>query len=334
MVLVLNKGSGLSDLLSLLQGAWETKVLSLAVELELFTRISRGAVSAEMVSQESGMDVRLIGMVIKACEALGLVVKGNGGVKNSPLSERFLVKGSDYYLGDFIGLVGENYYDMWRSLKDVVVTGKPIRDDVVVRLSDPKYAGIYARAMDGISRFSAERLAESVNMRGRKDLLEIGGGLGAYSIAMLEKNPHMRAVVFDSPFCCELLNSEIRSRGIKRLSAQEGDFERGNIPSGHDAIMLTYVLHSIPPERCEALLRRVYERIPEGGVIIVNEFLLEDNGMSPAFSALMAFNIFMLSNGGSLYKRSEFETWLNDVGFKNVKVIKTSPVILSLTAEK
>ena len=163
-------------------------------------------------------------------------------------------------------------------------------------------------------------------------MLEIGGGLGTYSIEM-GKRKGIRAVVFDSPFCCEFADKNISSSGAKGITTEGGDFEKGEIPRGHDTIMLTYVLHTIAPHKCEALLRKVHEALPAGGKVIVNEFLLERDS-SPVFSTLFAFNAFMLSNGGMLHTREDITGWLESVGFSRIKVIRTSPVLISVIGEK
>ncbi len=323
----------LTGMMSLCQGAWETKVLYVALEAELFTKISRGANTVYKVSQESGIDVRLLKMLTNACKAVGLL-SGKGEVlKNSPRAERFLVKGRESYIGDFMVLVGEEYYDVWRGLKEVVVTGRPVRDDRMVRLSKPRYAEAYIRAMQEISHGAAVNLAEGLKLSG-KSLLEVGGGSGIYSIMLTRKNPGLKATVFDSPFSCDFANNNIKDMGAKSVATQPGDFEKGSLPEGHDIIMLTYVLQGLSPDRCEALLKGVYEALPKGGTVVVNEFLLEEGGTSPVFSSLFALNAFMLSNGGSLHTLDEISGWLSNVGFEGVKVIKTSNFIISLTASK
>ena len=320
--------------LSLCQGAWETKLLSVALELELFSRISRGADDVEKISKESGIDIRLLQMMVNSFKALGLIQEKAGRLRNSAEAERYLVQDSGEYVGDFAIIIGRDYYDIWKSFKEVMITGKPVRDDRVVRLSDPRYAEVHMKAVSDISKQPARELAERSGLSGKKSLLEIGGGLGTYSIALKRKNPSLKAVVFDSPFCCEFAERNISSLGIKGITTQGGDYEKGELPSGHDVVMLTHVLQSIEPQKCEALLRKVHEALPSGGVAIVNEFLLEKGGSSPLFSTLFAFNAFMLSNGGSLHTVEDIRGWMENVGFRNVKAIKTSPVIISLVAER
>ena len=329
----MEKESGLTNMLSVCQGAWETKLLSVALELELFTRISRGADTVESVSQESGIDVRLLQMMVNACRAIGLVRGKGGKLRNSPDAELFLVREKSGYIGDFVVMVGRDYYDIWRSFKEVMVTGKPVRDDQMVRLSNPRYAEAYIKAMDGISREPARVLAGELDLSKGKSMLEIGGGMGAYSAEMVKRSS-IKATIFDSPFCCEFAERGIRSAGIKNVSTQGGDFEKGTIPKGHDIIMLTHVLQSIAPQKCEALLRKVHDSLPSGGVVVVNEFLLEGDGILPVFSSLFTLNAFMLSNGGMLHSRDELSEWLTNAGFSEIKPIKTSPIIISLRAVK
>lgn len=320
--------------LSLCQGAWETKLLSVALELELFTRISKGATDVEKISKESGIDIKLLQMMVNSFRAIGLIQEKAGKFSNSPEAERYLVKSSGEYMGDFAIIIGRDYYDIWKSFKEVMITGKPVRDDRVVRLSDPRYAEVHMKAMSDLSKQPAKALANQAGLAGKKSLLEVGGGLGTYSIAMKRKNPSLKAVIFDSPFCCDFAERNISSQGMKGITTQGGDHEKGTIPSGHDVIMLTHVLQSIKPQKCEALLRKVHDSLPKGGVVIVNEFLLEKEGSSPLFSTLFAFNAFMLSDGGSLHSMEEIKGWMENVGFRSVKAIKTSPVIISLIAER
>ncbi|MCK4714781.1 MAG: hypothetical protein KAT35_04345, partial [Candidatus Aenigmarchaeota archaeon] len=228
--------TGLLGFLSICQGAWATKLVSVALELEIFTRISKGADTVDKISEESGIDVRMLHMITNACRSLGLVTGSGGVIRNSPLAKRFLVRGSREYLGNFTSLIGENYYEVWRGLKNVVLTGNPVRDDRVVRLSDPKYAEAYIRSMHDISAGAAERLAGSLNLAGRKSLLEMNGGLGAYSLALTKKNSGLKATIFDSPFSCDIAEREIKSGSV---TTQSGDMEKSSVPSGHDIIMLT-----------------------------------------------------------------------------------------------
>ncbi len=331
----MTKGPGLSGILSVCQGALGTKVLSVCLELEVFTRISRGAASVEAISQESGVSLPVLGMLINACKSLGLVTEKAGNLKNSSAAEAYLVKGKPGYAGDFMILLGEEYYDIWRGFREVVMTGKPVRDDRMARLSNPRYADIYIRAMHGISVHHAEEVAELLKLTGRNSLLDVGGGVGTYSISIGKKNPGLKVVIFDSPFSCEAAEKYLEASKLKNVTAKGGDYVMGNIPTGSDVIMLTNVLSTMPPAKGEALCRKVFDALPKGGMIVVNEFRLDKGGASPAFSSLFALNAFMLSNGGSLYTHDQMSEWLVSLGFSNVKLLKTSSEFLvSLVADK
>jgi hypothetical protein len=331
----LGKSTGLSGILSVCQGALGTKVLSVCLELEVFTRISKGTANAESISQESGVNLQVLKMLLNACKSLGLVTEKTGSLKNSPAAEAYLVKGKEGYAGDFMVLLGEEYYNIWRGFREVVMTGKPVRDDRMARLSNPRYADIYIKAMHGISKPHSEEVARLLKPSGRKAVLDVGGGSGTYSISIAKQHPDLKVVIFDSPFSCEAAEKYITSSGTKNVTTQGGDFVMGGIPSGSDIIMLTNVLSTLPPARGEALCRKVFDALPKGGMIVVNEFRLDNGGASPAFSSLFALNAFMLSNGGSLYTYEQMSEWLISLGFSNVKLLKTSSEFLvSIVADK
>jgi ubiquinone/menaquinone biosynthesis C-methylase UbiE len=331
----LERNSGLSGLISVVQGAFATKVLVVALEIELFTRVSKGAETVDRVSQECGINVELLRMLTNACKAIGILQGRGDALKNSPAAETFLVKGKEGYVGDFMEMVGEQYYDIWRSFKDVMIIGKPVRDDRVVRLSDPKYAETHIRSMHGISLGHARDLASGLGLSGKKSMLEIGGGRGTYSVALTKANPRLKATVFDSPFSCDIAEKYIKEEKSKSVTTQGGDYVMDSIPKGHDVIMLTHVMQTLSPEKCEALMRKVYDSLERGGSVIVNEFRLDKEATSPVFSALFALNAFMLSNGGKIYTQAQISEWLSNVGFQGVKLFKaSSEFIVSLTGTK
>ena len=327
--------SGLSFILNILQGSWETKTISVAVDIGIFTKVAAGADSVEKLSQETGIDQRVLGLLVNACGSLGLLKVKGSTVRNSSAAAEFLVAGKEGYLGDFVTLVGTDYYDAWRGFKDVVVTGKPIRDDRIVKLSNPRYAELHLKAMQGMTRKHAEELAGVLGLSGKKNVLDVGGGHGMYSVAIGKKNPGIRVTIFDSPFSCDMVKKYLDEQKARNVDTMGGDFILGSIPEGSDVIMLSHVLHTMDPPGCEALLRKVFDALPKGGVVVVNEFRLDNGGASPRFSSLFALNVFMLSNGGALYTDTQISEWITNVGFRGAKLLKTScEFLVSLAATK
>jgi 3-hydroxy-5-methyl-1-naphthoate 3-O-methyltransferase len=323
----------MSQILSISVGAWETKVLSECIDIGLFTKISEGHDSVDKISQETGIDVNVLGMLVKACGTMGLIDATRPKLVLKKPAGDLLVKGKEGYLGDFIMMLGGEYYDVWRSFKDVVMTGKPVRDDRMARMSNPRHGELHLRAMAGLTAGHASEVADRIRLAGKKSLLEIGGGIGTYSSMIAGKNPGISVTVFDSPFACDAARRAISSTGAKNVDTKAGDYFMEPIPKGSDAIMLSYVLHNHPPMKCESLLGKIYDALPAGGVIIVNEFRTGKN--APGFCALMELNAFMMSDGGSLYNPDKISEWLSNVGFHEVKLLKTSSEFLvSVSAVK
>lgn len=82
---------------------------------------------------------------------------------------------------------------------------------------DPGYAARFTRKLYEIHRSLADQLAEMLELRGVKSLLDLGGGSGVVSFALLRKQPDMTSVVVDVESVCQA------GRGIaSRISLRGG----------------------------------------------------------------------------------------------------------------
>jgi len=76
-----------------------TRVLSTAVDLEIFTHISQGKKTAQELSQATGTNTRGLEMVLDTLCSMGYLYKKNGAYELTPQSRFFLVKGKKMYYG-------------------------------------------------------------------------------------------------------------------------------------------------------------------------------------------------------------------------------------------
>jgi tRNA1(Val) A37 N6-methylase TrmN6 len=66
-------------------------------------------------------------------------------------------------------------------------------------IGDPEEADAFTRAQHAGSMGPAVMLARTFDLAGAKRLLDVGGGSGAFSIALCQRNPELRATVLDFP---------------------------------------------------------------------------------------------------------------------------------------
>jgi hypothetical protein len=82
------------------------------------------------------------------------------------------------------------------------------------------------------------------------------------------------------------------------------DFEKGEIPEGHDLIVISRVLMGMAPERAGALVRRAAAALLEGGALALHDF---DAGTR--VGALLSLDM-LLNTGGAVHARAQIEDWL------------------------
>jgi hypothetical protein len=80
------------------------------------------------------------------------------------------------------------------------------------------------------------------------------------------------------------------------------------------------ILHDWNEAKNRALLRRSYEALPSGGVVVISELLVNDDKTGPAPAALMSLNMLIETEGRN-YTPAEYTQWLEDAGFHVVETV-------------
>jgi len=134
---------------------------------------------------------------------------------------------------------------------------------------DPSYVARFTRKLYEIHGPLAEQLANMLDLRGVKSLLDLGGGSGVVSFALLRKQHDLTSVVVDVENVCQA-GREIASENKleKRITYLAADFLQDDLPTGFDMVMLCDV-----GSFSEILFRRIYDVLNlKGHLVIVDKF--------------------------------------------------------------
>jgi hypothetical protein len=154
-------------------------------------------------------------------------------------------------------------------------------------------------------------------------LLDVGGGSGIYSIACLQQNPNLRAIVWDRPEVLKVAAELAESHGVaKRLECRSGDMFRDPVPAGVDVILLSNVLHDWDAPECRTLVKRCADGLSRGGRLLIHDVFLNDALDGPLPIALYSAALFTLTEGRA-YSALEYRTWLTEVGLAAKAIIPT-----------
>ena len=296
-------------------GFWKSRALCAACELNLFTRLAEGPMTATALAAALAVPGRSLAMLLDANAALGFLKKRGEKYANAPVAQAFLVKGREGYLGDSVLHMAGALYARWGLLTEAVRRGKPARD-LSAPPPRPETARDFTMAMHGISTFVGRELARRLDLRRYHRLLDIGGGSGVLSAKLAERFPNLEATILDMPEVCRVAAKLCRlSPAAARLKTLPQSYTE-KLPRGHDVALLSQILHAESGAACLALLKRVREALGRPGLIIVIEFALEKDKTRPVFPALFALNMLLNTHEGAAFSKEEILRWLRDAGFK------------------
>lgn len=315
------------DIMEAIYGFRKARIILTAFELDIFTLLNDGALTAAEVAARSGADPRAADRLMNALCAVGLLVKVDGRFCNSAVAAKHLVKGA----AGFMGGIGHslNLWDTWSTLTDAVRKGGTVAgSDPADR--DNSWLKSFIAAMHQRAASQAPVVAELIGMSGVTRCIDIGGGSGAFSIAMARAVENLHATIFDLPDVIAMARSYVAESGLAEMFGFiEGDFNIDGFGSGYDLAFLSAIIHMNSVDRNVGLINKTAASLVRGGRIVIQDFIMNDDRTEPAAGVFFALNMLVGTEAGDTYTSSEVSSWLKGAGFTGIE-IKATPFDTSL----
>ena len=308
------------ELAEAIRGYMPSRVLLTAIELDLFTALSRARAAsspatAAALAASLRTDPRATATLLDALVALGLLSKTSGAYANAPTAERFLVAGAK----DDASTALKHHLSLWQtwsSLTEVVRTGLPAERPEMAARGD-SWTTPFIAAMHQNAALRAPLVVQAVGAEGVRRMIDIGGGSGAYAIAFAQASASLEAEVFDLATVVPIASGHVAAAGLAgRVHTRVGDLRRDPFGSGFDLALLSAICHMLGPEENRDLLRRAFACLVPGGRLAIQDHLMEADKTSPRAGALFAVNMLVGTAHGSTYSQAEYADWLTEAGFE------------------
>jgi hypothetical protein len=291
-----------------LRGALVTRALGLAADLRLAQALAAGPRRHEELARERNADADALYRVLRALASDGIFEETEPGVfRNTPASELLTRDGWE----DFAHLFGDSWL---QAVAELDASGEPSFPRVhgselwgwLAAHPDERAAFDRAMAQGWPSRL--DRL-ESVGWRGDELVVDVGGGNGSLLVALLERHPRMRGIVFDLP---ETVRDE-RALG-DRCKFVEGSFFESVAPG--DAHLLSTILHDWDERSARRILETV--RAAAGERLVVLDSVIEP-GNAPDSSKWLDLLMLALA-GGRERTANQWRGLLSEAGWRPTRI--------------
>lgn len=315
-----------AHIIELASAFYGSSTLFTASDLGVFAKLAElGSADAAAVAEAINADKRATELLLNGCVAVGLLQKEGQEFRNTAESAAFLVPGQQ---GDLSKAIRYNrdVYEAWGKLSGFVLTGKPVERPEIHLGDDPQRTRTFVLSMYGRAMGMGRAVVPLLKLAGRKKMLDIGGGPGAYSTLIAQANPELHSTVLDLPAVVAVAAELIQQAGMSgRIKTLPGDYHAVEFPGGNDVVIIFGVLHQESPDSIRDILRRAYAALDKDGAIFIMDMMTDASHTLPPFSALFGLNMALTTKNGWVFSDAEIKQWLEEAGFSNFSVRPLPP---------
>ena len=313
-------------------GFWASKALLSAVELALFTHLSKGPQTGPQLEAALGLHPRSTYDFLDTLLALGLLERNGTGQSaeymNTPSTALFLVKTSPQYIGGILEMANARLYRFWADLTPALKTGLPQNEMKTTGKSmfealyaDPARLEQFMDAMGGISMGNFMAFAEKFDFSGYNTLTDIGGATGQLSSIVAAQHAHMRCRTCDLAAVQPIAERRVREQNLDgRVTAEAIDFFADEFPPS-DIITMGMILHDWNLADKKMLIGKAYRALSAGGALVAIENIIDDERRQNAFGLMMSLNMLIEFGEAFDFTGAQFTEWCKEAGFSRCEII-------------
>ena len=315
--------------------AWRGATVLAACELGVFDRIAAGKVSAQEIAADAGADEIAMRRLLDALVALGHLTRKADKYGLTPPAATYLVKSSELYMDGAVAIARRNV-ELWSHLGEVVKAGRhpsrPPQDEVT------QFFSTLVRAIFPLGFMGSKSAVAALDKKARgriSAILDVAAGAAAWSIPFAQAIPKARVTVADFPGVTNVAREYTTRFGVAdRYNYLEGNLRETDFGRERfDLVILGHIIHGEGRDYGRKLIERSYAALKDKGLLLIAEFIPNDERTGPELPMLFGLNMLMAGPESDVFTMREYREWLKAAGFRRVKTIRSpnqpSPMILA-----
>lgn len=302
----------------------QTRAILAATQLGIFDALEPRPQTAVDIASRCGTDERATATLLDALVSLGYLRVREMHYSLTPVTRKWLLKDSPKSLRD---IVLHRFLD-WEyltHLEDFIRTGRAMEIHATMT---PERWGVYQRGMRAIAGIAADEMARKVPVpAGARDMLDIGGSHGFYSVVICRRHPDLRATVLDLPEALKHAAPLLAKEGMgDRVVLRAGNSLTDDLGTdAYDLVLLAQVAHHFTASQNRDLARKIARALRPGGYYVIHEAIsprrTKKGGLGP-FISLFDLYFALTSQSGS-WSFEEMADWQRAAGLDPRKPIRS-----------
>jgi hypothetical protein len=334
----MNPGEVQRQLGEIISGSWKSQAVYAAAKLEIADSLASGPQSVAQLASATGAHGPSLYRLLRALASIGIFAEqADGRFANTPLAEplRRDVPGSQWAMAV---MMGEEHYHTWGDLIFTLETGETAFNRIYGMpifefLAENEEKGkIFDEAMTSVHGRETSAVLDAYDFSGIGTLADIGGGNGSTLIAILQRHPQMRGILFDLPAVVERAREHIAAAGVAdRCQLVAGSFFE-SVPPGADAYFMRHIIHDWNDEQCGTILRNCHTAMRDSDRLLVVEGVIPP-GNEPFFGKWLDLTM-MLIPGGKERTAAEYQQLYQQAGFSLTSITPSAAEVSVVEGRK
>jgi SAM-dependent methyltransferase len=315
------------DLLDLMDGYLTSAAFNAALELGLFWRLAEGSLELREIAEAFEIPAFRCRYWLELLLGVGLIMEDRDRYALTEIARETIVGAFSQETWSFLAREAR---DRFPAIRDLGLTLKqPGSAWVSHRWTMPDFftqirasatrAREFTRMLYEIHMPLAVAIADNLDLTGVSRFIDLGGGSGAVSLALLNQYPGSNAVVVDIPKVCEAGREITQQQGYgDRIHYYEADILADQLPTGFDL-----ALDCDFNGKSEALFQKIRSSLnPDGRLVIVRHFA-SAGGHAPGAWKFWSFLASLQNPSFSLPTIEEIRRRLERSGYQ---ILSTQPL--------
>ncbi|MHB1556484.1 MAG: class I SAM-dependent methyltransferase [Isosphaeraceae bacterium] len=327
--------------LDLLEAFRRSKVMFAAVSLGIFDSLEDSPCTAGELAQALVLHQDALSRLLDACVGLKLLERQGDRYANTPAAAAYLCQRSPSRMTGYINYSNTALWKLWANLEGAIREGThrwketfgwdgPIFSSFFHTEADKRE---FLMGMHGYGLMSSPHVVSAFDLGRFRRLVDLGGATGHLAIAACRHYPGLRAAVFDLPAAVPLAREIVGESPVAdRIEIIAGDFFIDELPEA-DLFALGRIVHDWSEDKVVTLLRRIFDRLPSGGALLIAEKMIDDDRRGPSWAQMQNLGMLLYTEGRER-TLGEYKALLRGVGFAEIRGATTPSPLDAVLAVK
>jgi len=308
------------DVMDVMESYMVSAALCAAMEHNIFWLLDENSMDVQAISKELNIPLNRCRHWLDILTHIGLLNKDEQGYIASSTARTTILNA---YSKDAWALQAQCEREQFPSILDISESisdhestwakqGIKSPDYIEQMVESPDRARRFTRMLFEMHKDMADEFAGIIDMSGVSRIMDIGGGSGVMSMALLRKKHDLSAVVIDMKNVCEAGKDIAIEQGMSdRITYDVTNFLEDELPTGFDLILECDLdIHSAD------LFRKLHESLNSSGRLILIDQFAPDEGMAPPARLVWEFRDSLDDHTYLTSTSEQIQDQLTQAGFK------------------